>query len=288
MMFAANTDATIQISPTNAGVGFVPSLIQMRVEGPSGIIQDWVTLLNLGESADPSVPSIPAIGSNDAAGLIVKVAASFNTLGVGNVKEARLISLRMSSAGVTAPVIQTVEYIISDGSIEADGLVVGTNSFQSYPEALIVADTMGDLNGWDGTDYAGRVRAMQQSYYFLSRLSYEILYDQEDVYFKNRASWGLPYINTIGNLAAYSKDQYLGLDEYFRAALCKAQICEASEILTVDPMASLREGGVTQQVVGDTSVTFRAGTAPLKLTVSKRTLSYLQGYVKYSPKLSRV
>ena len=276
---SANTTVVITIAPSINGVLFIPSTIFMRVEGSLGIIQDWINLIPISNTPVANV-SLNIVASNTISSLVINIPNVFNLLPSSANQDPRLISLNLDGH------IQFAEYIIISDAALTQPLVIMNNSFQTYPQSLLFVDSIPDMKAWPNATLQNRVRAMEQAYFFLSRLNYEIYYDRDDIYFKNRASWGLPYINTIGNLYNYTVTDFLNLDAGFLKSIYSAQVVEADERLGADTISDMREDGVIQHTVGDTSATFRQ-TTPLRLSVSKRALKYLHGYIKYSPRTTR-
>jgi hypothetical protein len=64
----------------------------------------------------------------------------------------------------------------------------------------------------------------------------------------------------------------------FVTALCRGQVSEANAILAGDPIGDKIRSGLFSEKIGESSMMFRSGIGPLKTTVSRETLQYLQGY----------
>lgn len=261
----------------------LPSAVQWRVSNPAGILQDW-TALDL--STQTGLPSTITVTVPASLNLITEVFSEISTTG-GNVtypsvREGRTVDLLLSF--VASPPQQiTQSYVIRASDI----LQLMQNSFQSYPSSLEIADEVAaDLGAWQTATDEQRQDALAIAYYFLSRLDYEIYYDRDDIYFRSRASWGLPYINTIGRLYNYAPSDFLNLDPDFLRAIRKAQVIEADWRLQGDPVGFERDSGLLSRTVGGASHMFRPGK-PLKLSVSKKALQYLSGYIRYNARLIR-
>ncbi len=278
----AGQDVPVTVALIYNGVPFVPDSATYRVLGPDDeILQDWTT-----------APSSAVLGS-----IAITIPASLNVLGtsvvdtngvsqtVQNTREARVILVNALAADIFAGSQQfSTEYIIA---ADAPPLVIMTNSFQAYTDSVALAnDVWGDLTEWPTASRSDRINAMALSYNFLSRLNYEIYYDYDDVYFKQRASWGLPYQQTVGRLYNYSADQFLQLDPDFILCVRKAQIVEADRWLggLGSPEAE-RLAGVVSEKVGDSTSMYRP-TKPLQLMVSRKALKYLSGYLKMTARLT--
>ena len=270
-MITAGIDVPINLPTNYNGADYLADSATFRVLGPGdAVIADW-----------SAVPSSNITVGNIA---ITSVAAN-NALSTGNIKEARLIEVNVVAADTFAgPQRLTYDYVITQ---DVPPLVLMTNSFQTYTDSLALAnDLAGELNTWPDATMDARCAAMGTAYNFLSRLNYEIYYDYDDVYFKTRASWGLPYQATVGRLYNYSPDQFLALDPDFILCIRKAQIVEADERLMGDSEESRRLSGIQSETIGPSNTVYRPGK-PLDLMVGKRALRYLSGYIKFGVRTTR-
>lgn len=270
-MIAAGQDVPITVSTEYNNASYVPDSAQYRVLGPGDtVLQDW-------QNVDPSGLTLGTIS--------VTIPASLNQLNGTDTRDPRLIEFNVVAADVfTGTQRVTTDYLIS---VDSPPLVLMVNSFQTYTDCLATAeDVKTDLEAWQDADMDARVAAMARAYNFLSRLNYEIYYDYDDIYFKTRASWGLPYMATVGRLYNYSSDQFLALDPDFIRSIRKAQIVEADVHLSGDTAESKRHSGVLSETVGESSTMFRAGK-PLSLMVSAKAMKYLSGYLKSTVRLTR-
>lgn len=199
-----------------------------------------------------------------------------------NTTEARVVELKYVQAGIGTNVIQQEYTIRTDGDV----LVVMQNSFQTYMQAATRAASIPNLEGWNSADADARKQALSFAYGYLSRLNYEVYYDSNDIYFRNRSSWGLPYINTIGRLYNYSYQDFAKLDPDFVQRICEAQIIEADDILGGNPEEADREKGLISKQVQEQIHVFR-NSAPLRTSICRRTRRHLGGYLKKSVRLMR-
>lgn len=270
-MIAAGQDVPLTVTAEYNNAPYLPDSAQYRVLGPGdAVLQDW--------------QDVPATGF--ALGTIsVTIPAALNELSGTDTRDPRLVEFNVVAADVFAGTQRiTGDYVIST---DAPPLILMTNSFQTYTDAIANAqDVMTDLETWNDATMDQRVAAMARAYNFLSRLNYEIYYDYDDIYFKTRASWGLPYMATVGRLYNYSPDDFLALDPDFIKSIRKAQIVEADVYLTGETAESKRRSGILSETIGESSTMFRAGK-PLELMVSTKALRYMSGYVKYSTRLTR-
>jgi len=267
-MLLAGTDITLTTTLMSNGVNVTATSVQMQVSNSAGILQAFATLTPV--SIAPGV-------------LIFTVPAALNALTGSNTKEARIVDLLVGSGSISGTMAVRLSYVIN---ATLEQLVVMTNSFQTYADAVLTADQMPDLVSWPTASYDDQLRSMAIAFRLISHLNFEIYYDRDDIYFKNRASWGLPYLNTIGNLYAYSATDFGALDPDFIAAVKLAQLAEADEQLGGNMALDDRELGVVNKVTGDNAITYRS-VKPLKFSVSRRALRHLAGYVRYAPRTIR-
>jgi hypothetical protein len=264
---------------TPSGVTLAPTSAQFQVEGPGGIITAWAAVTIPNPNPTPGVLTVTVPGGSNV------ISTMLPTGGVTELatREGRVVYLQVTDPSQAAPVQFTQDYMIG----ETDQLVLMLNSFQTYPQAVSQAYEIPDLTAWPSATADQRMVALSSAFSAVSRLNFEIYYDRDDVYFRQRASWGLPYLNTIGNLYNYSATDFLALDPDFIQAVCKAQVVEADVRLGGgSPVDQAREEGIIARKVGEDSITMRPAK-PLQFIVDKRTLKYLVGYVKYAPRLTR-
>jgi hypothetical protein len=270
-MHVSGNNVILNVTAVYNDSPYLPQSATFRVIGPGDlVISDWSTVDPTGFTVGSIRVTIPGVS---------------NTLVAPNVVEARIIELNV----VAGSVFSGFERITADYVIERDApsLTLMTNSFQLYTDSLALVHSLGsELENWGAASVDDRISSMSVAFNFLSRLNYEIYYDHDDVYFKQKASWGLPYMQSVGRLYAYSPDQFLLLDPDFIMSIRKAQIVEADVRLGGDTSEAIRSSGVLSEKTGPSETVYRAGK-PLDLMVSRKALKYLSGYIKYNIRTSR-
>ena len=255
-----------------------------RIRGPvtstlgegNGVLQDWQQIdLNTQTVNGQIILTVPA-----QLNLITTTVSTTNATNTvffaPAIREARIVDLLTTIAGLPTTLTSVDYTIVSDQS-----LVLMQNSFQDYSSACEYASEIFPLNGWQGSTADQRLPALMQAFQALSRLNYEIYYDVDDVYFRNRASYGLPYINTIGRLYNYSASDFQALDPDFQMKIQRAQVIQADYILGGNPVEEQRQSGILSATTGQSSHMFRS-TKPLYFGVCRACLQELSGYLKYS------
>lgn len=200
-----------------------------------------------------------------------------------NTSEGRIVELYVTYTNIPAQTFSG-EYFITAN--DGEMLVLMQNSFQTYVEALGASVVLPNLTAWSSASPDERKQALISAYANLSRLNYEIYYDSNDIYFRDRASWGLPYINTIGRLYNYNAADFMELDPNFIQRIREAQVIEANSILDTNSIEAQREDGLISKKVGEEQHVYR-NTAPFRLGISREAARHIGAYLKNSVKLVR-
>jgi len=216
--------------------------------------------------ATTSITLVPGQSSES-----ITVSSLVNTLGLSERRALRTIEMSLTTpAGI---VRSTLRY-----AIELDAtVVIGDNSFQTFNEALLVSMDMSNLPGWAAATDRDKKSALIAAYDRLCHLTYRSNYAED----QSKISYGQP-----GSLKELTEAELNDLDEYFRAALSKAQVCEADIILGGDQIHDKRRIGLMSETVGETSNMFRPGK-PLELPVDVTTIAHLSGYINWSRRVGR-
>lgn len=270
--FISGTTVTMPIETSYNDYAVIADAAQFRLLGANdAVIVDWTNIS----------------GSNIGNGEVtVVVNGSYNTLSDDVKTEARVVELKID---ISSPVLTTLvfsdEYIVK---ASGPSLVLMKNSFQRYTDALALASELStDLTYWDNASTDERVSAMSTAFYQLSRMTYNVYEDSEDWGMKQRAGYGLDLGGNITKLHEYSAEEFNNLPPSFIQAIRIAQIIDADERLGGFGTASQeRQDDVVLRKIGESSTMFR--TSPrLRLTVSRRALERLKGYIVYSKRTAR-
>lgn len=189
--------------------------------------------------------------------------------------EARVVVLHVTSAAGVQALEQI--YLVAKSS----RLEVMSNSFQTLATAAAEAAQMPNLLGWDAATDPERTNAMFEAFLRLTRLGYRIR-RPEDIDFQNVIlDFNHNEIIEPRLWPLIDKDRWFSTryPEIFRAALRRAQIAEANEILRGDRINEKRRSGIMSETIGESSMMFRVGK-PLDLGISASALHYVTGYVQ--------
>lgn len=240
-----------------------PTALSVRV-----LDQDGVQLV---------APYAPPNTDGDAE-IEITVPASANQVSSG--LAGRTVELTITTAaGVYA---KTITYLIEQGI----AFNVPNTSFQTYVQALIVADTMPNLMEWGMASDEDRQRAMLEAYSRLTRVGYRIrgiddlsqnqISDIAEADEQIAPSWW----------PEMSMTEWQALAARFRKAICRAQIVEANEVLRGVRPDDKRRMGILSESIGESSMMFRVGK-PLDLGISQAALRELTGFLDMRATVSR-
>lgn len=151
-----------------------------------------------------------------------------------------------------------------------DTLGKGENSFQSYYQAILMAEEVPGTDVFKNMDKAEQVAALISSYRMISTLTFmskgQIVYN-------------------IGSLNAEELDK---LDPGLLEALCIAQVLEANEALDTNSAHSKRLDGIMSETIGESSMMFRSGKVATNTVLSRRAMGFLRKYLVITARIERV
>lgn len=241
-----------------------PTALSVRV-----LDQDGVQLV---------APYAPPNTDGDAE-IEVTVPASANQVISG--LAGRTVELTITTS--TGSYLKTITYLL-ERSIVFD---VPKTSFQTYVQAVIVAETMPNLVEWGMASDEDRERAMLEAYSRLTRIGYRI---------RRREDLAQSQISDIAYAdqrvppswwPAMTLSEFQALETRFRKAICRAQIVEANEVLRGVRPDDKRRMGILSESIGESSMMFRVGK-PLDLGISQAALRELTGFLDMRATVSRI
>ena len=220
---------------------------------------EWRLLDQDGLECLPRQPLAGFIGNAPVATLVVPAAC--NDLPDGMTHGLRAMEL-YCTVGSNMVLLQAAY-----GLESAEPLIVGGNSFQSWPTAQWTALAIPNLPGWLAATRVQQVTALIEAWRQIRQVPLMI---------------GAQYVELDG----LSSQQFAALPMPFANALRLAQVVQADANLGGDAVEQRRRDGVMAEAVGESRQAYRKGT-PLSLPVSRRALGYLAGYVTYSKRIGR-
>lgn len=216
----------------------------------------------------------------DGATVTLTTTTTQNTLPAGQHRGLRVIRLRYRAedAFVGWRELDHVYDVIAPSG----ALVIQTNSFVTYNEALLLAREMTETEGFDNAARETRIAALAEAWRTLVRLRYDIPDDYDRVMTRVTDFPGLD----PGDMTEMTASEFLALDPRFVLAIKRAQVAEAIERLSGRSGNDLRAKGLLSSTIGEVSQMYRSGR-PLDLGVSPRALKELRGYVTFTPRIAR-
>jgi hypothetical protein len=212
-----------------------------------------------GEEIVASTPLTPEAGSTVAT---IEIDAAANELAEGEVRGFRQVELSFVVDGKTY--VTYDDYLLES----QDGLAVLINSFQTYPEAMMLMNDLTDLDQFVMADRKSRITALVNAFHNLTTLQFNV------------GGWN--YIN----IASLSDEDYDALPERFLMRLRLAQLVEANEALNRFSIHRKRQQGLMSETIGESSMMFRPEKI-LNVPVTRRSLDLLRGYVCWEVGIGR-
>jgi hypothetical protein len=222
----------------------------------------------------------------------VTVGASMNGVATGNTREIRTVDLYcVQDAGT---VVLTQSYAVE----LTDPLVVGVNSFQSFPQAQLTALDIPNIDAFNNAPDQMKIQALMDAREHIVQLNFNLLnsnvnFGQDQLQYVPEGQYQSSYVarNSLfifnGNLAILNASQYANLPERFKRALRQAQLVEANALLGGEQTDAMRSSGIVEDRIGESSQKFRDKGVPLRLPVCRRALGYLSYYVTFAKRIGR-
>jgi hypothetical protein len=233
------------------------------------------------ETGSTIVASTPLVLGTDAESAEITVQAADNALG-GKARSYRTIEVLVTLA--------SGEKKRFTGAYLLEGLVpeeIPATSFQTYESAMMVASMLTDVAGWSLADEDARKKALREAHFRINLLRFDLVEATEFPDF--------PSVDALafkGQVGGMSLSEFNALPEEFLQALREAQVIEADAVLgggnsLAAELNTLREAGVVQHLVGESSVTFNKTTVAKK-SASRRALERLSRFIDHGRRLTRV
>lgn len=249
---------------TDSGEVLVPTGLRFRVlDEHEVVLQNWTTT--------------PVPDEAGAESVTVTVIGPLNILTPPATRGARVVELEIVDGSGTT--IRSESYLLQGTT----ALTFGVNTFLLYTAAIVQAADFVPMQvaGWTGADRALRERALIEAYGRIQRLPVQLLRDNDqNIDGEYQALFGPVRLSDLTPI------QIAGLEPRLLLALKQAQLVEADEILSDDPIKKARAEGVVSMTVGESSQFF--GTSrPLDLGASKRAMKYLERWLRFGAAIGR-
>jgi hypothetical protein len=168
----------------------------------------------------------------------------------------------------------------------ATALTFGINTFQTYAQAILLAEdfTPDSMAGWVANGRENREKALIQAFRRIMQCPIGAHYEDQQSMLTQDAS----FLRSFGPymLRNQTPAQILALYPPMLADLCRAQVMEADDILSADPVMEARQNGLVSTTNGESSQQFLA-VKPLDLPVGSRAMKNLQRWVRFNTRIGR-
>lgn len=256
--------------PLDGSDPLIPTAVSVTVRDETGVVITTLT------------PSLPVSGDTE---ITVEIAAGYNMLAANVRKAARAVEVVFTTAkGVFT---DTAHYIV-ESNIQ---LVVLTNSFVTYPEALMVRTDIPTLNGWDAATDSARMAALMVAHWNMCAMRYRYrvgLAGQSRI-----SDFGGTSTDPYGRVYAQVSDIRNTLDyewaefpDDFKTALKRAQVVEADVLLKGDPVGDKRRSGIVSERIGESAMLFRQ-VPEAQFAISRDAMNHLKGFLVHGVRIAR-
>lgn len=198
-----------------------------------------------------------------------------NALAPNALRGLRTIEVEVTDARGTIPLSQT--YLLAAST----SLIIGVTSWLTNGQAILIAQMLPRLDGWTAASEEARQIALVEAFRRLQRLP---------VYADRRAAQNSLFATAglfeTGLLLDMSPEGFANADPRFQDGVRRAQVLEADHILTVDPIAQMREAGIISMTVGESSNFFRNQKA-LDRGLCKRAYQEVAPWIRDSIRIGR-
>lgn len=202
----------------------------------------------------------------------VSVEGASNIVAGSQYRSLRVVELTLTTDAGT--VLLQSEYIIEKTEV----LAVGVNSFQTYNQAFLLSQELIDLAGWNEATKIQRTNALIRARQNIAQLTFRYQFDKFQDHFE--PTFG------VADITSLTPTEFAALPADFRAALSRAQILEADNLLGGDEYGDYRKQGVLSITVGEAKQFFRPAK-PLAGPVCRKALRELNKYVQSRTRIGR-
>ena len=234
------------------------------------------------------VPSTPVTVTAGTGLADINLDATAHQLADGEVRAYRKITITFDSGATSHSVFE--EYLIE----ALDALIVMTNSFQTYPEAILKAAGLTQMEPFNAATRRDQITALTNAYSVLANLKYHaprkggmygLGYNGYDY------GYGFSYSfspaapewepkDELINIPGMTVETFNALHKGLTNALKLTQIIEANEALNQFSILRKRQQGLMSETIGESSMMFRPEKV-LNLPMTRRSLNYLRPYLRW-------
>jgi hypothetical protein len=243
--------------------------LQLRwrvLDEAQAVLQDWQAI---------------SVASPAPVSLTLTVTAGLNVLTPPAVRGMRSVELEVTTDSGTQ--VLTEEYLLQ----AATTLVVYTNTFLTYNQAVLLSRdfVLTQTAGWNESEKPERESALISAFERILRMPVK---SRADVKYQMDGSYDLPVLASGSPVTLNSRfAKALGdldptdlprLEPKMLVALGRAQLLEASSLLSTDPVREARSNGLLSMTVGESSQFFRS-VKPIDLPICPAAAEVLSPWI---------
>lgn len=135
------------------------------------------------------------------------------------------------------------------------------NTFQTRAQALYVAGSLSNMTMWLGASKSDQTVALIEAFRRITLLNFVISWPETEAQDFLQPRWRerlTPLMWPLMTPVIWAE-----YPQYFKDAIARAQVIQANDLLTDDPMASRRRAGLFSEKIGESSMMFKNGVRPL-------------------------
>ena len=163
---------------------------------------------------------------------------------------------------------QSDEYILKGDTL----LVLGTNSFQTYEQAVLRSLSLGNLTGWEANNKDQRISAMARAFDAISAFRYRMVKTDNTV--------------VVGDVRELTVVEFAALIPLQREDYLKAQIVQADFFLNGNPLERDINDGLQSSTIGEVSQFYRPRPS-LSTALCRSALYYIGRYIHWNIDIGR-
>jgi hypothetical protein len=247
-----------------SGNAVTPIAASYRVQDENGtdvVALSPVTMPGAGGTSGAKV----VVGADGSASVVVSIPAALNGFTQNMLRGMRRVDVTVDTGA--GQVLFTQSYLLEGGA----PLVPGTNSFQTFDKAELVALDIPNLDGYKGATREERLAALIQARLNLGQMRYRYRWSQ------NWQNFIFPEF-AVYSVIQLTQAQYMTLPIDFRQAIERAQILEADDLLGGDPVLAKRTQGIVSETIGTSTTTF-SSVRPAHQLICPRAMHCMARYV---------
>lgn len=228
-----------------------------------------------GTGSEIVAPQAHAVASGDIE-FTWDVPASANQIDPASGKTEDVRSVEVTMTTPAGNHVETVSYII----VEHERLKVPRDTFQSLALAKFHAHRLLKTDAFDAASENDQIAALREAYLRISGYLFEI---EQATPAGHREK---PITVEPTEWHSMTLEAFMNLPSRFTTALQLAQVIQANDLLTDDPIRERLGQGVLSETIGESSMMFRS-KRPIEMMINKRALQELSPFLRMKVGIAR-